>query len=59
MRARCQLGNKAMKMKLTTMLKEQICKVKQRVDEDDFYTLKTKCKWKRTIGKTKEQMKKK
>ena len=31
--------------------KEQICKVKQRVDEENLYTLKINCKGKRTAGK--------
>ena len=55
-KARCQLWNKAMKIKLTSMLRgkkrkeEQICKVKQ-VDKEDLYTLKINCKGKRTVGK--------
>ena len=62
MKARCQFGNKAMKIKLTNMLrgierkkrkKEEICKVKQ-VDKEDLYILRINCKGKRTVGKAKE-----
>ena len=55
-KARCQLWNKAMKIKLTSMLRgkkrkeEQIRKVKQ-LDKEDLYTLKVNCKGKRTVGK--------
>ena len=53
-KARCQVGNKAMKTKLTNRgnkrKKEQICKIE--VDREDLYTLKSNCKVKRTVGKT-------
>ena len=57
-KARSQPGNKAMKTKLTNMLRrkerkkrkhEQICKIG--VDKEDLYTLKINCKGKRTVGK--------
>ena len=54
-KARCQVGNKAMRTKLTNMLrgkerkKEQIYRVE--VNEEDLYTLKINCKGKRTVGK--------
>ena len=58
-KARCQLGNEAIKIKLTNLLrgkerrkgkKKQICKVKQRQIKK-IYMLKINCKRKRTVGK--------
>ena len=51
------MGNKAMKTKLTNMLrgkerKERIDMQSQKeVDKEDLYTLKINCKRKRTVGK--------
>ena len=56
-KSRCQVENKAMKTKLTNMLREKERKKDRKgmqslieVDED-LYTLKINCKETRTIGK--------
>ena len=53
--ARCQLRNKAMKMKLTNILRRKERKngyeSYTEVDEEDLYTLKINCKGKRTVVK--------
>ena len=54
----CQVGNKAMKSKLTNMLrgkernKRKNRQAKLDVDEEDLCTLKIHCKGKETVGKT-------
>ena len=62
-KARCQLGTKAMKIKLTNMLrgnerkkrkKEQLCKVKYRKIKKIM--LKINCKGKRTVGKANKRI---
>ena len=56
-KARCRVGNKAMKTNLTNMLrgkerKERIDMQSQiEIDEEDLYTLKFNYKGKRTVGK--------
>ena len=56
-KARCRVGNKAMKTNLTNMLrgkerKERIDMQSQiEIDEEDLYTLKFRCKGKSTVGK--------
>ena len=63
-KARSQPGNKAMKTKLTNMLRrkerkktkqEQVCKIG--VDKEDLRTLKINCKGKRTVGKSQQTYK--
>ena len=54
-KARCQVGNKAMKMKLTILWEER----KERLDmpsyievyKEGLYTLKVYCKGERIVGK--------
>ena len=61
-KARCQVGNKAMKTKLTNLLRGKERK-KERIDmqslieadEADLYTLKVNCKGKRTVGRQKKE----
>ena len=67
-KTRCQVGNKAMKTKITNMQRakerkkrktEQICKEIE-VDEKDLYTLKTNCKGKEQQERqAKEEMQRK
>ena len=58
-KARCQVGNKAMKTKLTNMLrgkerKKGYAKL-NRVKWKRLYTLKINCKGKGTVGKAKKE----
>ena len=60
-KARSQPGNKAMKTKLTNMLrgKERKKRKKEQIskDKEDLYTLKINCKGKRTVGKSQQTYK--
>ena len=54
-KAQCQAGNKAMKMKLTNILRRKERKngyeSYTEVDEEDLYTSKINCKGERIVGK--------
>ena len=62
-KARCQFGNKAMKIKLTNMLRGKERKKRKtryakliEVDKEGLYTLKINCKGKTTVGKANKEI---